>query len=484
MNHPSHLLLALAILSAIPAQAQTTTVTASDGVGKISYFNCPCIGTKHFPVIFVTFQDVAFSDDIEKVKEHFDAKFNQEGYSENGATGSVRDYFVAASNGRFTPIFDLYGVVELENDRAYYGGNNSLGVDQACGDMVIEAVKAMQDEITFKNYDSNKSGLVDDVVIIFAGESEYSGHGSSDAILPKSYLITFDKYSNNNYNRTGVRLGNVSVNSYTVINELDGGEYDGIGTFVHEFMHGLGLADVYSTYDTNGSYTPRYYDVMDIGIYNNDSKTPPIPSAFERFALGWMDLQLITGPCDIEMAPLTDGGEAYMLRVSDTEFFVLENRQQKGWDEYIPGHGMLVWHIDYDATTWYNNVANKDKTHQGIDLVEACGSYSSNLTVAAGYPFPGTQGVTELTATTTPALLSWAGDDLGLPITDIQESPDGVITAKVAGGSAITTILQDSDEDPAFYFDLNGCLLSSTVSPSPGLYIKRQGSHAQKVLLH
>ncbi len=361
----------------------------------------------------------------------------------------------------------------LKNASDYYGENTSLGNDKNCGDAVLEAVEAMADVIDWSLYDSNGDGTVDDVVVIYAGNSEYSG-GGDNAILPKSYLLMYDKYTDSKYNRKGAKIGKYYINSYTLINELADDHYDGIGTFVHEFMHGMGLADVYTTYEAGAAYTPRFYDVMDVGIYNNDSKTPPTTSSFERYALGWIEPEVITGPCEITLPPLLDSNKACLIPISQTEFYMLENRQQASWDTYLPGHGMLIWHIHYSENIWYNNSANKTETHQRIDLVEACGEYSTSSSVTSGYPFPGTQGVTSHTP------MAWNGSDLGLTITDIKEAEDGTVTATIAELAGISDAIIDGS-GKIQYSDLQGRPIASPTAP--GIYIQRQGSTSRLIKL-
>ncbi|MCC8113186.1 MAG: M6 family metalloprotease domain-containing protein [Bacteroidales bacterium] len=474
------LLGAAALCAPISSLAAGEMLSPTDGFGKISYFTCPASGEMRFPVIFVEYQDLKFSD-FEATKAHFEAKFNQEGYTDNGGPGSVRDYFVTASNGRFTPIFDFYGLVTLENGYSYYGKNNSSGADSNSSGMVIDGYTAMQDEIDFSLYDSDGDGYVDDVIVVYAGDWEYNA--GSDHVLPKSYTIQYDKYNDSQYNQHGLQLGDYYINSYTVINELRAGAYDGIGTFVHEFMHGLGLADVYSTWDQAGAPTPGYYDVMDIGIYNNNSLTPPTPSAFERFSLGWMELEIIDGPANLVLNPLIQSAHAYVIPITDTEMYILENRQQESWDAYIPGHGMLIWHIDYKSSTWYSNIANKNTSHQRIDLVEACGETHTPYTTGQCCAFPGSHNVTEFTEDTTPAMFAWTEDPVPYPITDIQEDENGVITAKVCGGlNSINSAISDSDANaPVQLYDLQGRPIPAGVTPAPGIYIQRQGSRSTKV---
>ncbi len=463
---------------ALQASAMGEQLSPTGLFGKISYFTCPAQGETRFPVVLVEFQDVKFADSISAVIEHFEGHFNGAGYTGYGATGSVREYFTHASDGRFTPVFDFYGCVTLTNDRSYYGANNTGGVDKNNGDMIIEAITAMADKIDFSKYDSNGDKSVDAVILIYAGNDEYTG--GTDAPLPKSYILQYDKYNDRQYSSKGMAVTDgYYVNAYTIINELSDGVYDGLGTFVHEFMHGLGLADVYNTYETGAAYTPRYYDVMDVGIYNNDSRTPPTTSTFERFSLGWFEPEIIDESCEITLLPLSQKANGYAIPVSDTEIFFFEARDRVGWDAYLPGEGMLVWHIAYKQATWYTNTANRNGTNQLIDLIEAGGFYTSRTDSMATYPFPGTLGVT----TYTPVAKS--GEALPYTFSNITRHDDGSVTATVTYTSSAPLVTADectyyvngrtlTVSREARVYDLTGrCMASGfeTVTLPAGIYI-------------
>ena len=86
------------------------------------------------------------------------------------------------------------------------------------------------------------------------------------------------------------------------------------------------------------------------------------------------------------LKPVSEGGVALRIKHSDSEWLILENRQQKGWDKYIPGHGMLLTKIDYSYNIWENNTPNNDKSNLRIDIIEADGKSSLKLLKNSALP--------------------------------------------------------------------------------------------------
>ncbi len=396
---------------------------AQSGLGLFDS-SFPVKGDVKAVVILVNYKDVQFS--TPNASQYFSDMLMKEGFSEYGATGSAYDYFIENSMGQFRPQFDCYGPVTLPQNRSYYGGNNVYGEDKNAERMIADAVSLLDDEVDFSQYDTDGDGYIDNVFVFYAGMGEASG-GSSDTVWPHAYYVE---------SGAGITcvVDGVRLDRYACSNEWEGGKPDGIGTFVHEFSHVMGLPDLY---DTEGSLTvtPDTYSVLDYGPYNNNGRTPPAYSAFERNALGWNEPHVLDGPASVSLAHIAESNESYLIPTEKTnEFFLLENRQQTGWDTYIPGHGMLIWHIDYNKSVWMDNAVNNTRSHQYVDIVEAGGSANSqSSSVMRSYTFPGSKNVTSFTSTTTPALKSWAGKAIDLPVTGIKESA-GVITFDVAGG--------------------------------------------------
>jgi M6 family metalloprotease-like protein len=329
------------------------------------------------------------------------------------------------SSGQFDPQFDVYGPVTLPENRAYYGRNDVYGSDALAHFMAIHAAEILDPEVDFSQYDTDGDGYIDNVFIFYAGEGE-NATGVSDTVWPHSWSLS--DATDTIYKYDGVRL-----DSYACSNEWDNGTPDGIGTFVHEFSHVLGLPDLYDTYYTF-SGTPGDWSVLDSGCYLNNSRTPCGYSAYECNALQWITPKELTGRASVELQPFRDSGDACIVNTSnEKEFFLFENRQKTGWDAYLPYHGMLIWHIDFDQTVFDNNLVNNTKNHQYVDIVEANNNTTGTETAERGYSWPGTTNKTTYTSTTTPAFKDWNGIAIDLPITDIAEN-GGVITFDVKGG--------------------------------------------------
>lgn len=405
------------------APANPPTVDDVYGKGLFPGNHYPAAGEQKGLVILVEYTDVKFNDPATTyggdVQAYYSEMLNGTNFTKHNATGSARQWFIDNSGGKFQPTFDVYGPVELSQKMAYYGGNDFYNNDQHPELMAVEACQQLDGTVDFSEYDRDGDGYIDNVYIIYAGRGEASG-GSADTVWPHSWNVTSAGVGTYTFD------GKI-LDRYACSNEWEGEMPDGIGTFVHEFSHVMGLPDIYPTAYTEGAFSPGDYCVMDHGSYNNDSRTPPNYSIFERNALGWLQPEQLTGAtvADYTVRPI-DTMDGYVILTNRAdEFFLIENRQQEGWDKYIPGHGMLVWHIDYNSSVWSDNTANNNKDHQHIDIVEADDIRTAES--RAGDPFPGTKKVTDFTHRTLPAMKTWAGIELKVPLRNIREEEGNII---------------------------------------------------------
>ena len=93
------------------------TQRRKDVQSKAQATTYPLNGSPKSLVLLVGFKDLPFKQDL----EDFNALLNESGYSYNKASGSCRDYFIAASDSIFQPQFDVYGPFTLSNNMEYYG---------------------------------------------------------------------------------------------------------------------------------------------------------------------------------------------------------------------------------------------------------------------------------------------------------------------------------------------------------------------------
>ena len=323
-------------------------------------------GVRHIPVILAAFSDAAFT--VESPAEKFDNLLNQEGYSYDGATGSVRDFYVDNSHGAFTPVFDVYGPVTLDKSMATYGKNDEDGNDVAPELALFHACKKLDGEIDFSKYDYNGDHMVDMVLFYYAGENE-AEYGPEDSIWPHSWNMT---YSENTEIIAGNSFDGLLIDNYFCTSELSLDDYEeettklcGIGTTCHEFGHSLGLPDFYDTDygDSGTTFGANHgcgadlysYSTMCSGPYNNAGRTPPYFNLEERLMLGWVDesaFKEFTASGSVTIPPVSDEEVAYRVPTStEGEYFLLEARSGEGWDAYLEGGpGLLVYHIDKSQT--------------------------------------------------------------------------------------------------------------------------------------
>ncbi len=399
--------------------------------------NFPNTGSPKSLVILVNFADVAFV--TPSPKQAFNRMLNEENYADNGATGSARDYFIAASFRQSAPNFEVVGPYTLPENRVYYGGNDAWGEDRRPREMVIDACRAAYfDGVDFSKYDTDGDGIVDNVFVYYAGHNE-AENGPKESVWPHRWTL-----------ESPLILNNVYIFGYACTSELknsSGSQMCGIGTFVHEFGHVYGLPDYYDTAQSS-RYTLQSWNVMDSGTYLNEGRTPPTYSAFDRFYLGWLTPTLLSYPQIVFLEDLETSNTAYIIthnqehnlkgnNPSPQEFITLENRQKTGWDSFLPGHGMLATRIYYDANTWQENTVNNNPRALGVDIIEADGIASEGS--LAGDPFPGGKNITEFHPTTRDGL------DMGQPIENIEEIGDVIYFSFMGGGENLSRFAHKKD---------------------------------------
>lgn len=401
---------------------------------------------KHGIVILAQFADLSFKH----TAEDFRNLLNQEGYNVGGAQGCAKEYFDDQFNGKVDFLFEVSEIVTLSKDMAAYGGNvtdeNGLENDRAPEEMIMEACRLVDPHIDFSLYDDDGDGEVDNVFVFFAGGDEAEAAGD-DCIWSHAWYIKDGAGRD-------ISLDGKVINRYACTAELmtfmktdgtPGQRLAGIGTFCHEYSHTLGLVDLYDTdYARSGGQADGLWgttSLMDNGNQNNGGNTPPFYNAIEREMLGMSEPELIECDGAYFLEPIHESGRFYRMNTDvEEEYFLFECRDEKSWDSYIKGRGLLVYHVDRSGTDagysevydmdmtaskrWQYNEVNCRPDRQCADLVEAMPEAANvaNVFYPAG-------GVTEIPAE---SLAYWSGA-VGLKSVTGIAWKDGGIAFNVIG---------------------------------------------------
>lgn len=411
-------------LDRMPAQLVKNGRLKSSNAAPSAPMRFPQSGSPKSLVILVEFSNLSFK--IANLQQAFTNLLNKAGYSDYGGTGSARDYFIAVSDSAFQPEFVVVGPVKLDHPYNYYGGNDASGSDKAARQMIIDACrKADTLGVDFSEYDTNGDGYVDNVFVYYAGYNEAEG-APAETVWPHRWVV-----------QPTLRIDGVVIYDYACTSELrgnSGATMCGIGTFCHEFTHVFGLPDLYVTDYNDGGRGLGKWDIMASGSYNNNGCTPPAFSAYERFFVGWLTPTVLSESALVTLGELNSSNQAYLLTKTrshnlngvspnPTQFFLLENRQKKGWDAYLPGKGMLVTRINYSASRWQQNTVNNDTATLGVAIIGA----NASTTGTASDTYPGSYNVT--------SFLPKLNDGMSLeqPLTYITER-NGVVEFRYDGG--------------------------------------------------
>lgn len=281
------------------------------------------------------------------------------------------------------------------------------------------------------------------------------------------------------------------INGYLKISRPDivGPDYEGRdpsppypGVYCHEFGHVLGLPDQYDYgYDSEGTGRFTLMAAGDSGGHIDyrwyRDNTPVHMDGWSKYHLGFaepIEINPEDGRQTITLRPVAEEPDYYKIVVPGSdgrEYFMLENRQQIGYDEgfaSFPGsgdmHGLLIYHIVEDiyarnphrpneAANWDNDHLGKSQqgvddyiyetgeTHYAFSVIQADAGYELELGYSMGDDgdlFPGKYNVTKLESKTnnkinTSSVYKWAkgNTETGIVIENIVEDEEGTITCDV-----------------------------------------------------
>jgi immune inhibitor A len=309
------------------------------------------------------------------------------------------DFYKENSYGKLDLKGEVVGWLRLPQPYSYYVNGNNGGGDYPTNaqKMVEDALTLAVKKVNLKDFDDDKDGYLDGLFVVHAGggaEAEPDAAARAKKIwshqwsLPKPFV------------QNGVRV-------FAYCTEPEDGR---AGVFCHEFGHMLGLPDLYdTTYQSEGV---GVWCLMAAGSWNNGGQTPAQFCAWAKTRLGWIRPAIVRKNQSLKLAAIEDDPKA-VYRIwnkgrSGAEYFLVENRQLRGFDAKLPASGLLVWHVD---DTQHNN------DHAGkywVALEQADGK--NDLETGRnrgdkGDPYPGDAGNTKFDGKSAPS----SSDNLNRP---------------------------------------------------------------------
>ena len=366
-----------------------------------------------------------------------------------GATApySVTSFYDEMSNSLVTVTGDVIGWFKVDSASTWYEGTNN-GLDpntDRTGDFIQALLDSADVSTDFSVYDNDSNGTVDLIAVL---------HPLRDGACGSSHIWAH-RWVYSGWKGSAYSTGDgVTVNDYIIQSAVGGSggctdtQIMAIGTFSHEFGHGLGLPDLY---DTGGnSEGIGEWGLMGSGNWNVQT-SPAHMEAWSKDQLGWIAVDTINisqGTGAHALSPVVPSDTALRIDLGGTnEYFLLENRQGMGSETgNINGQGLLVWHIDPDriAARRNTNTVNAVVPH-GVDLEQADGLDHLGNDVNrgdAGDPWPGTSNNTAFGASSTPNSEFNDNSSSGLNVDSITQNGDGSVAFRVnfnSTGELITT---------------------------------------------
>ncbi|MGE5359369.1 MAG: M6 family metalloprotease domain-containing protein [Bacteroidales bacterium] len=370
------------------------------------------------------------------------------------------NYYRAVSYGKVSVVtYDKpseLGWVQLANTYEYYcQGDNGFGAYPHNAPRLVEdAIAAVDAAVDFSKYAIN--GVVPNLFVVHAGTGA-EWNGDPNIIWSHSWSLSSGTPLTKGYKTDD----GVVIDNYAMMPEV-GGDLTGwtgsiygpfpptVGVYAHEYGHVLGLPDQYDYgYESEGT---GIYSLMAGGSWNQwpgdwifSGNSPSFLDAWSRYRLGFVTPTVIDSLTNVTLPPAEEQPTVFKMVVpfsGGKEYFLLENRQQIGFDQGLNVYGvpsgetvrgLAIYHIDdvvLSRNYWRPNEAENWKEfrsegaarawtgerHYGISLIQAddrwdlehgnYGWFRSDL-------YPGSYGVTAFGSFTLPNSSSyyfWAGN--------------------------------------------------------------------------
>jgi len=273
--------------------------------------------------------------------------------------GNLNKYVTEISYNKTWITGDITDWIGLPYELSFYGRDFALGIDVESRRLFSDAIRAVDDSINFKKYKH--------IMIVHAGNGQETSGELCD--LWSAYYIC----------RPPIYADGLILTEVMVIPEDQAEGKNPLGVYAHEFMHSLGLPDLYPAKGLKKKHLDMY-DVMDGGFKNGESpggNSPSHPSAWSKLQLGWpvKTRTIYSGSINnVTIWPLedrTDKVQAVILPSTNGIYYLVEVRQKSGFDKYLPDSGVIITLVNEKLPPQSGMVRIIDSNPSTLDLTDA-----------------------------------------------------------------------------------------------------------------
>jgi M6 family metalloprotease-like protein len=339
------------------------------------------VGRLRTLVVLVQWQDHVNRTLI--TRENLDILWNGFGTEENiFPSGSIRRYIDINSYGKLEIQADVLDWIMTDGTESFYGdGRSGLPRPQSDEPQLRRAFSFVLEQLDdqgfdFTQYDQDNDGILDSVVFLHSGYSAERGGGDCETgtmFENRIWSHVIGRMRDNWISSTGIQLG-----TYEVASVYRGTCYSNIariGVMTHEFLHTLGLPDLY---DTNGRYGSGLaigglagYDIMaNPGGQSYRQAWPGHLSPWSKMDLGWLNPIEIQNDGTFTARASEYYEDVYIIRqgYQEREYLLIENRQPLEFDSFLWAGGILIYHVD-------ENKRGSDRGFPGLPGWPSSGSH-------------------------------------------------------------------------------------------------------------
>ena len=326
-----------------------------------------------WPVLRISFPGKPFPNSL--LGGLFEGNFSAEQYISEMSGGNSQLATMMVGETWASPYSESHWGTDSEGERD--SGADSGGARELAKEAIINTFQTSTawESLDLSQWDLDGDFIIDRLLILHSGQAQEEG-GPSTSIW--SHFSSFYE---------PVTVGDYTFEHYTMASV-----HGGLGVLVHEMLHQMGAFDLYDVHSDAPSrnwHGLGDWDVMASGNWVGDGSRPTLPSSSTLELIGAIDPTetILNSDGNFSLEPISNGGNPLKIEIAPQEYIWVTLRSKTGFDEGLPGHGILVEQQDLNFGDVDSNLLNTDPTKPWVKIVEADGDDS--LLRARDYGSPG-----------------------------------------------------------------------------------------------